>query len=257
MFNDLFMPLKGHFHLECLDKDNKVIDSYDEHNMIMTNARKSMSEIFANLSGIKFAHKLVLGTMGCKDGNIFAPKDDIDGFTKSRDRLFSVPSSIIHNVGDMLPNILKGDIITLQGKKEGVNDYYEYRGVDETNFVLSNEALASDKFKQLDGKPYTYEVSFELPRFNTEIPSTLYNTNKDSLDQIGVVQKDTSVIFTFIIDMESANGQYIDDPKYPDPCSVFNEACIVVNDRIFCMKTFNSKIKDDSVKLKIQWTITF
>ena len=45
--NDFYKTLKGHFHLDVLDKNDKVLDTFDEHNMIMADARKSMAEIFA------------------------------------------------------------------------------------------------------------------------------------------------------------------------------------------------------------------
>lgn len=255
MFNDFFKTLQGHFYMECLDKDNNVIDKYEEHNMIMTDARKSMAEIFANLDGIKHAHRLTLGTMGYKDDSIFIPKDEAYGFTKSRDRLFCEPSKRLYNNGDIITTLLRNDIVSIVEGEETA--YYLYKGNDTANVLVSDETFASESFTRLKSKPYSYSVDFTLPGFNVEAPTTIYNANKESLDQIGVVQKDTSVIFTFVIDMESGNEQFVDDDRFSSPSSLFNEACIVVNDRIFCMKTFPSKIKDDSIKFKIIWTITF
>ena len=253
--NDFYKTLKGHFHLDVLDKNDKVLDTFDEHNMIMADARKSMAEIFANLVGIKFAHQFIIGTMGHTDASLYIPKDEYSGFVKERDRLFSEPTARVHSVGDQLENIRMYDVIAIYEGK-GVS-YYRYNGNPAENYILSDAKLVTDEFTKLPGKPYYYTINFTLPRTNIEDPSHNNNADETSLDTIKVEQKDTSVIFTFTLDLESANKQYVNDPMYSDPCSFFNEACIKVNDRIFCMKTFNTKCKDDSVKFRIIWTITF
>ena len=72
-----------------------------------------------------------------------------------------------------------------------------------------------------------------------------------------VVQSDTTVTFTFTIGKENANEEYSSGEKYTLPTSLFNEAALYVNNRIFSMKTFSTKVKDESVKLKITWSIIF
>ena len=333
--------IKGHFHLDVIDtKTNEVIDTVDDHNMIMTPARKSMSEIFANLFSIKFAHKFGLGTMGCQDSSKQLPRDEYTGFEKSRDRMFCEPSEP-YLVGDTIPVLLYGDLIAIRadslsqkpgeggsggggtgeeegGKKitgsfmskDGVSGqwtvdetgtgtwtstdgaagtvsftvvtkpdtgddgeegdgeegdeeepsvyYYQYLGDRELEYVITDDQLANTaKFRAIDSLPYVYYTNFELPRYNVEEASTEWNTDKTSMDAVGVQQKDTSVIFTFVVDQDSGNGQHDNDPDYINPTSEFNEAAIYVNDRIFCMKTFPTKTKDNSVKFKIIWTITF
>ena len=253
---DEFKFLKGHFHLDILNSKDEVIDAVDDHNMIMTDARKSMAEIFANLTGIPFAHRLVLGTMGNVDGQIFIPKDENSGFTKERNRLFSEVSSKIHSAGDLIETIHKFDVLQLNGANNSI-EYYRYNGDNASDYLLSERNLASDDFTKVT-KPYTYTVNFRLPRTNVDNGSN-NNTDEDSLDTIKVEQKDTSVIFTFTLDLDSANEQHLDeeDEGFSPYSSLFNEAAIYVNNRIFCMKTFTSKLKDDSVKFRIIWTITF
>lgn len=328
---DDFYKLKGHFHLDVINKaTGDIVDTIDEHNMIMTSARKSMSEIFANLFNVKHANKFALGTMGCQDSSKHLPRDEYTGFEKSRDRLFCEPSQP-YNVGDMIPVLLYGDLITIKntnldeslpqvkdidvrqkisgswmtksgaqgsfevdetgdgtwtssngasglvtftkvqdpdtpdgddsdGDDSNDNDvlYYQYLGDREIEYVITDDQLAnSAKFRVIKQLPYVYYTNFELPRYNVTEPSTEWNTDKTSLDAIAVQQKDTSVIFTFVIDQDSANAQHDNDPLYINPTSEFNEAAIYVNDRIFCMKTFPTKTKDNSVKFKITWTITF
>lgn len=327
-----YYSIKGNFRLDVIDKQsNHVVDTYEEHNMIMTPARKSMSEIFANLTGVKYANKFGLGTMGCQDSSKYLPRDEYTGFEKSRDRLFC-EASVPYSVGDVIPVILYGDIITIRKEdkllpkkadaveelsdkivgswmaKTGVQGsfavestgdgtwsstdgaagtvkftvtqqpdvpdagedpdnpdssdeeylYYQYLGDREVEYVITEDQLANTgKFRVISELPYVYYTHFELPGYNVSEPSTEWNTDKTSLDAISVQQKDTSVIFTFIIDQDSGNKQHDNDPMFINPTSEFNEAAIYVNDRVFCMKTFPTKVKDNSVKFKITWTITF
>ena len=336
---DDFYQIKGHFHLDVIDKaTNEVIDTVDDRNMIMTPARKSMSEIFANLLNVKYANKFAMGTMGCQDSSTQLPRDEYTGFEKSRDRMFSEPSEP-YSVGEVIPVLLYGDLIAIRagsgttkpgepsnpvtgeegtnkkitgsfmskdgvsgqwsvdetgegtwtstngaagtvsftvtvkpddgGSEDGDGDddgteedkdiiYYQYLGDREIEYVITDDQLANtEKFRVVNYLPYVYYTHFELPRYNVEEPSTEWNTDKTSMDAIGVQQVDTSVVFTFVIDQDSGNGQHDNDPDYINPTSEFNEAAIYVNDRIFCMKTFPTKIKDSSVKFKIIWTITF
>ena len=65
----------------------------------------------------------------------------------------------------------------------------------------------------------------------------------------------TTVEYTFEIGSSVGNDQFI-TPSGSN-YSLINEAAIFVNNRIFCMKCFPSKLKDDSTTLKIIWKIIF
>lgn len=253
--------VEGHFKVECLDKNDNVIDSFEDHNMIMLNARRSMAEIFFNLDGIKRAHKLVLGTHGFKDGLIFKGKDETDGFVKERDHIFSEVPDTIFMQGTLFEEIRKGDIIKVADVKDITKfKYYRYDGEYQKNYVVDGSSL-KESFKELISPPYTYTINFRLP--GQEMTSSQNcvvadNASEAANDTVQVSLKDTSVIFTFYVDVNNGNSQVHDDPEaYDDPTSLFNEAGLYVNDRLFSMKTFSSKVKDESVKLRIVWTITF
>lgn len=328
--------IHGHFHMDVISKTTgEVIDTVDDHNMIMTPARKSMAEIFANLFGVKYANKFGLGTMGTQGSSKYLPRDEYTGFEKSRDRMFCEPSQP-YSVGEVIPVLLYGDLIAIRSNglppvkpgapgapgapdadktvgswmtKNGIQGtfsvdetgegtwsstdgaaglvsftrtqspsqpevpeepeepedtekddiiYYQYLGDREVEYVITDDHLSNTaKFQVVKELPYVYYTHFELPRYNVDTPSTEWNTDKTSMDAVGIQQKDTSIIFTFVIDQDSANGQHDNDPEFINPTSEFNEAAIYVNDRIFCMKTFPTKVKDNSVKFKIVWTITF
>ena len=49
--------LKGHFKIQSIDVNNNILDEWEEHNMIMENARYTMSELFSNLETNTFINK--------------------------------------------------------------------------------------------------------------------------------------------------------------------------------------------------------
>ena len=223
--------------------------------MIMTTARSSMSEIFANLDGILRAHKFVLGTRGCNQDTPFVPRDEYDGLVKDRNRLFSEVAQTTYVIGDVIDTLYKYDVIGVLNASATVITYYEFLGDYVTSYVITEEGLADETvWNKLDGKPYTYELDFELPGNNE---GQEYPAISSAGDTYKVVQSDTTVTFTFTIGKENANEEYSSGEKYTLPTSLFNEAALYVNNRIFSMKTFSTKVKDESVKLKITWSIIF
>lgn len=249
---------EGHFKIECLDKNNNIIDSFEDHNMIVLSARRSMAELFFNLEGAKFAHKLVLGTCGSKS-EIFKGKDETDGFVKERTHLFSEVQDTIFAQGTLFEEIMKGDIIKVQDDDITKFNYWQYNGENVKNFVVDNISL-NDYFTKLEYAPYTYTINFKLPQRDTvgsENCAVADRTSNAANDTVQVQLKDTSVIFTFYVDVNNGNEQEHNDSEFDNPTSLFNEAGLYVNDRLFSFKTFGSKVKDESVKLRIVWTITF
>lgn len=250
-------PVEGHFHLECLDKDENVIDVFDDHNMIMTSARQSMSEIFAKLDTSTWANKFIMGNLGNITGNILKAKTESEGFVKARTSLFSEVPDVIYKSGDLIETLMLGDIIKYNMDGGLTDNYklYEYKNETSSNVVLSNSLIESN-FGEVSTTPYTYAIEFKLPGHSMTSEENCISDEK-STDQVYVSTKDTSVIFNFVIDTENANNGQHNVEDYDTPTSIFNEAAIYVNGRIFCMKCFPSKFKDLTVKLKIIWTITF
>lgn len=252
--------VEGHFRVDCLDANNNVIDTFEDHNMIMLQARRSMAEIFFNLADAKHAHKIVLGTLGHKDGLLFKAKTEEDGFVKERTHLFSEVSDNIYALGTLFEEIFKGDVIKVQDFTDVTkHSYYQYNGEYTKNFVVDDVTLR-EYFTKLDHKPYTYTINFRLPGVDMGDSEScvIAETGSDaSNDSVRVNIKDTSVIFTFYVDVNNGNKQEHDEGEYDDDTSLFSEAGLYVNDRLFAMKTFGSKVKDESVKLRIVWTITF
>ena len=251
--------VEGHFRVDCLDKDNNVVDTFEDHNMIMLTARRSMAELFFNMVGNKHAHKIVLGTHGSKDLQSFRAKDEEDGFVKERTHIFSEVPDTIFVFGTLFEEIYTGDIIKLQDMSNiSKYNYWRYNGEYQKNFVIDEVTI--EQFTKLDYAPYTYTINFNMTGLDmgdSESCTVANPATPQANDMVRVHLQDTSVIFTFYVDVNNGNEQEHNDDDFDSPTSLFNEAGLYVNDRLFAMKTFSSKVKDESVKLRIVWTITF
>lgn len=85
---DKVHKLKGHLIIESFDIDGNLVDKFDEHNMIMDNARLTMAMIASGVSAGEPLNKFVLGTEG-HNGDILTPRDGNSGFVKERTELFA------------------------------------------------------------------------------------------------------------------------------------------------------------------------
>jgi len=247
------IKLKGHFKIQTIDKNNNILDEYEDHNMIMESARISMSEMFADLNASTFINKIKLGTLGHIGDSILIPKSALDGFVKERDRMFSesYPSTI--EINDIIDVIKKNDIFYINATIPG---YYRYLNADIENYTITDEVVSDEGIWEfIENEPYTYSINFELPQENTDpingtIAQNITEDNPGSGSIVSVLQTDTSVTFIIDIGTPAANEHQINT-------SVFTEAALYANGRIFTMKTFKAKVKDSSILLRIRWTIIF
>ena len=250
------LNFKGHFRIQAMDLGGTVIDQWQDDNMIMESARTSMSEMFANLTTSTFINKIVLGTMGHVGDSILVPKGKDEGFVKERTRLFAETLAGTVNVGQALPIIRKNDVIYVNATANDAKGYYRFKSADVQNYVVNDIVIADTSLWEFLGatKPYTYTVTFELPGTNDAPGGTdvanLVEGDANAGSAVKVLQSGTSVTFTFDIATGAGN-------KQNDTTSVFTEAALYANDRIFAMKTFKAKVKDSTVLLRIVWTITF
>ena len=103
---DKAKPMRGHFKIETF-KNNKLIDSWEEHNLITEQSRLHFMKI---LSGMYYENKYInafkLGTRGVyeetKDGVLTQydniPKDDASGFNDTRTDLFCNTKAETQNI---------------------------------------------------------------------------------------------------------------------------------------------------------------
>lgn len=250
MFDNI--DFKGHFTIQAIDKDGCVIDQWEDDNMIMADARITMSELFSNLNTSTFINKITIGTMGHVGDSILIPKGKDDGFVKERARLFSTATSTANNV--VLDIVRKNDIFLVD--PYGIATYYRYIGSDVESYSINDTVLSDTELWENLGttEPYTYSINFTISGDNSNpdgnIADAISESDPGSGSEVKVLQKDTSVTFTADFATAAANEQN-------ENTSVFTEAALYANDRIFAMKTFKAKVKDSTVLLRIIWTITF
>lgn len=253
------ITFKGHFQIQALDAQNNmtILDEYVDDNMIMESARTTMSELFANLSSSTFINNFRIGTLGHVGDSIITPKGKDDGFVKERDRMFSeAPTAQVH-VNTFIANVRKNDIFYVIPTNTVNQGYYRYLGTTTTNYQITDALIANTAVWEKIGTvaPYVYNINFTLPKSNIDQTGTaalnLTETDTGSGSTVKVLQSGTSVTFTIDIATAAANLQN------GGPSSVFTEAALYANSRIFAMKTFKAKVKDSTVLLRIIWTITF
>lgn len=82
---------RGYFKIETLDLDGNVKETFEQHNLVVNNARQVLAKHMAKRSVIPI-NKLVLGTKGHIDGNYTSPKTQTEGFNGTRTQLFAQES---------------------------------------------------------------------------------------------------------------------------------------------------------------------
>lgn len=256
---------EGYFKIECI-KNGKVIDSFEDHNAIMHSARRSMAEIFLNRAnnGKQFANRFVLGTEGGTSTE-YIPKTEAMGFSKDK------PSQRIY-AEDGFIQVVEGSrtlnkFCVIQYK----NKWYRYLGETKSVAINDDTVRNTDLFVNVS-KPYWYEITFDYSdktkyvigtdSNNVATGSSLSNrcSVKVSLPTDGKTDiLDQSICqFVFYIPKGEANNQHTpSDTGYSSNISLFTEAGLYVNGRLFSMKTFPAKVKDDTTEVQITWRIIF
>lgn len=245
------LNFKGHFKIQAIDQNNTVIDEWQDDNMIMETARTTMSELFANLSASTFINKITLGTLGHVGDSILVPKGKDEGFVKERTRLFSEVLAGAITPGQTVTIIRKNDVLHIDATSNDAKGYYRFLQSDVQNYVVNDIVITdTDTWEFLGAtSPYSYSVNFELSGENGAVVN-LVEDEANAGSAVTVLQTGSSVTFTIDIATGAANGQN-------ETTSVFTEAALYANSRIFAMKTFKAKVKDSTVLLRIIWTITF
>jgi len=94
-----FNGVHGYFKIESI-KDGKVIDTFEQKNLIMDEARITFAKYIANINDTPVIDRFVLGTqghVGAEDpdgGDLLAHKTEANGFVSSRTMLFSEATGI-------------------------------------------------------------------------------------------------------------------------------------------------------------------
>ena len=256
---------EGYFKIECI-KDGKVIDSFEDHNAIMHSARRSMAEIFLNRANDdkQFANRFVLGTEGGTSTE-YIPKTEAMGFSKDK------PSQRIY-AEDGFIQVVEGSrtlnkFCVIQYKDK----WYRYLGETESVAINDDTVRNTDIFVNVS-KPYWYEITFDYSdktKYVIGMDSNNVATGNSLLNRCSVtvslptdgktdILEQSICQFVFYIPKGEANGQHTpSDTGYSSNISLFTEAGLYVNGRLFSMKTFPAKVKDDTTEVQITWRIIF
>ncbi len=242
---ELFKPFKGYFKIECIDKNGNITDSYEDKNFIMKPARRTVAEMFSGLKN-EGLNKLVLGTSGGTN-TPYIPITEESGFNKDRTHIYS--ESIKTTNGAVL-NLYKYELVNISNK------IYRYIGENGNVIVDINSGLFEE---WNDNYTYTFEIKegLKTPDGSSNYASNTNNVCNIDLNPIENLD-DTTVTFTFELGMSEGNNQHkASESGFGTMCSLFNEAGMYFNGRLFCSKCFTPKVKDDSTRIKIVWKIIF
>lgn len=256
---------EGYFKIECI-KDGIVTDTFEDHNTIMRSARRSMAEVFLNKQNenYQFANKFVLGTEGGTSTE-YIPKTEAMGFTKDKITQCLYSEDTVLEVYDGEWNLNKFVVVKYNDK------YYRYLSESATVTIDTTEIHNTDDFVEV-AKPYVYTLTFDILHNSTYVVGTDSENlaTNDSLtnncsakislpvDNHDDVLDQSVCQFVFRIPKQQANNQHTpSDVGYSSNISLFTEAGLYVNNRLFSMKTFPAKVKDDTTEIQITWRIIF
>lgn len=236
--------LKGYFCIQCI-KDNKVVDQYEDHNFIMVPARRSMAELFVGAKKDRIT-ALKLGYAGFFNDQ-YNPITEATGFSRERTCLYT--ESLVTKTKGSSITIRPGELVKIGNDNITI---YQFKGSSKKTVTLSDSVLQS----QFNVFPYPIidPVVINAKRY-TDVNFTGTTNYAQDPTKGGIYitfegGNNTTVQYTFEVPSSEGNTQ---QGNY----SLINEACIYINGRIFCMKCFPSKLKDDSTTLKIIWKIIF
>lgn len=89
---DTFDKMKGYFRVQLLDDNDKIVDTYEDNNLIMDTAKLSMAQTIGKMLPNYYINEIRLGGEGIKPGT-YITKDASDGFSSSRSELFAEQNS--------------------------------------------------------------------------------------------------------------------------------------------------------------------
>ena len=115
--------IRGYFKIESI-KDGKVIDTFEQKNLIMDKARLTFAKYLANINNTPVIDKFVIGTQGNIEGDLLAPKTDMNGFTSDRQMLFSEENGVEgkdYETIEFTVSGVSGDTVTASDKLNTVN----------------------------------------------------------------------------------------------------------------------------------------
>lgn len=208
----------GVFNFKSLDADGNILDEYHEKNLIMDTARSNMAQLIA----------------GVTSGGSANSGSAINSF-------------VLGTRGHMGNNILEFQQVgeTDPAKPNGNNLF------DSSRQGLFSETLTGEVYYKINFDPLgplDKTVTASGVRYETSQTQSLPETG----NSIRRVVADRVITYTVVIPVENANSG---NPA--SPAIAYTEAALYAGPEIFSMKTFPARVKENTVKFEITWSIIF
>lgn len=210
--------IKGIFSIKALNSKDEVIDEYTEKNLIMDTARNNMAQLV---------------------GGVTTGAGDLPGL--------AINKFVIGTRGHVGTDILDAQEV---GEEDTSKPSGE-RIFDPTRTQLFSEAISGEINYHVD-----FDVTGGIDVTDSSASGQRYldTTPDGSAETNNVVRREVSGrTTTYTITIISANGN---DSTPTDPIA-YTEAALYAGGEIFSMKTFPARVKEDTVKFEITWSIIF
>lgn len=193
------IPIRGHFKLETFDKNGDIIDTFEDHNLVVLGARMHFMKLIGGAyDSNKIINRFVMGTQG--EVELGVPKSEEDGLKPTLTDLFCG---------------------TTDSNNRG-------KTFEEITFNPSTDSSISSATNISDGSNDKSTVNVIIDETSTE----------------------PSITYVFNITSDAFNGS-------GNKHMMFNEAGMFAGDTLIAIRTFKSKAKDDSVSMKVTWSLVF
>lgn len=210
---DKFDQPKGYMRIDAYDENDQLIDSQEDCNLVMNNARGSMQALIGGISSNYAVNRFYLGTKGVQmTGGLpqhVSPKTPGSGdnqYHPSRTNLFQDDSGQGGHVFEARFN----NTSTQSGVSKTATAQRLRTSQQSWNSALADASDMCTMTRTLNDRTITFEIT---------IPKNQANSNTGYLE--------------------------------------YSEQALYCDDKIFSMKTFPTKFKDENVKLIVTWSIIF
>lgn len=148
------------------------------------------------------------------------------------------------------------DKIVLGTRGHKNNNILDYINVGELGFDTTRTTL----FSEVAAGAYNYRITFNA---TGDSDVTVNGTGRMySGATAGLIDSTPNIIqrivsqraVTYIVDIPASNGN---TNNSGDPFLPYTEAALYANGKIFAMKTYPGRVKEDTVKFTISWSIIF
>ena len=208
----------GVFNFKSLDADGNVLEEYHEKNLIMDTARSNMAQLIAGVT---------VGGSGTAGS--------------------AIDSIVLGTRGHIGTAILDPQQVGEADPSKPANN----RLFDSTREKLFSETISGQTYYKIPFNPdggLDKTSSATGRRYVQSGPTGLAEPG----NTVRRVVADRVITYTITIPVENANSG-----DSANPAVAYTEAALYAGSEIFSMKTFPARVKENTVKFEITWSIIF